>query len=190
MTRRTAPHCIPVARRAGHTSTPRKSPFPSGQAGVALCWATLAPDAAAQAEEKFSSGGAPLFLGVNPGLMGLDGLRDGRDGTHRFSRDGGVGNLNAVAFVQRDDQFEGVHGVQSQTARSEERLVVANFLRSDLQHEVFDQEAFDLGYKLGGCVHGGVAVGVFKKFGLTNRAAMACKLWPVMLTLAATQRDC
>lgn len=123
------------------------------------------------------------------GLMGLDGCRDGRDGMHCFSRDGGIGNLKAVMFVQRDDQLEGVHGVQTETARPEERLVVANFLRSDLQHQVFDQQAFDLGFKIRGSIHGCVRVCVFKKFGLTNRAAIACKLWPVILTLAATQRD-
>jgi len=127
---------------------------------------------------------------VCAGLMGLDGCRDGRDGMQCFARDGGIGNLNAVMFVQRDDQLEGVHGVQTEAAWSEERLVVANFLRSDLQQQVFDQQAFDLGLKIRGGIHFCMRVCVFKEFGLTNRAAIACKLWPVMLTFAATQRDC
>ena len=69
-----------------------------------------------------------------------------------FSRDGRVGNLYAVAFVQRHDQFQGIYRVQSQAARPEERLLVAYFLRCDLQHQVFDQKAFDLVFSFGGGV--------------------------------------
>jgi len=81
--------------------------------------------------------------------MGFNRRRDAGDCVHRFSGDGGVGYLDSIAFVQRDDQLEGVHGVQSETGRPEERLVVADFLRGDLQHKVFDQEIFDLGFEFG-----------------------------------------
>jgi len=87
------------------------------------------------------------------GLMSFDRRRDTGDVAHLFSRHGGVGNLKSVALVQRDDELEGIHRIQSETAGPEEWLVVSNFLRSNLQHEVFYQEIFYLVFKFVCCVH-------------------------------------
>jgi len=61
-----------------------------------------------------------------------------------FLATGGVRDFQAVILVQRDDELQASTESQPQAARPEERLVVANFFRGDLEHEVPDQHGFDL----------------------------------------------
>ena len=54
--------------------------------------------------------------------------------------------LQSTADEIGDDQLQGIHRIQAQALRSKQRLVIANLFRSDLEHEVFHQHAFDLNF--------------------------------------------
>ena len=66
------------------------------------------------------------------------------DVTHDFLRPLGIGNFQAVIFFQGDDQLQRVHRIQPQAARPEQRLVIPDFRRTDLEHQIFNQHLFDL----------------------------------------------
>ena len=79
--------------------------------------------------------------------MVFDGGGDAVDAVNDLPRGLGVGNFQAVIFIERDHDLERVHRIQSQTARTEERLVVSDFICRVLKHEVFHQHAFDLPFE-------------------------------------------
>jgi len=79
--------------------------------------------------------------------MVFDGSGDGVDAVNDLPRRLRVGDLQAVVFIERDHNLERVHRIQPQTAWPEERLVVSDFLRRVLKHEVFHQHAFDLPFE-------------------------------------------
>jgi len=56
----------------------------------------------------------------------------------------GIGKFKAVIFFQGDDQLQGIHRIQSQAARPEQRLVIPDFRRADFEHQVIHQHLFDL----------------------------------------------
>ena len=61
----------------------------------------------------------------------------------------GNGHVSNVAYVQwmQDiavEHYASIHGVEAQAARAEERLLIADFIGSDLQHEVLDHHLLDL----------------------------------------------
>jgi hypothetical protein len=85
--------------------------------------------------------------------MFLDCRSDGVDGLHRLSRRFRVGEFQAVVFFQGDDQLQRVHRIQSQAARPEQRLVIADLRRADLEHQIFNQHLFDLGFEFNRIVH-------------------------------------
>jgi len=78
---------------------------------------------------------------------------DGVDGLQDFPRDFHVGKFQAEINFQRDDELQRVHRVQSQAVRSKQRLVIADFLRADLEHEIFHQHPFDLALEFRWIVH-------------------------------------
>ncbi len=45
-------------------------------------------------------------------------------------------------LFQGDDQLQGVHGIQPESFRTEERSVIANFLRGHLEHQFVHQDGF------------------------------------------------
>lgn len=70
--------------------------------------------------------------------------RDGGDALKNLPRGFGIGNLEAVGFVQGDNQLEGVHRIQTNAAGAEQRLIIANLFGADLEHEVFDHQPPDV----------------------------------------------
>ncbi len=80
-------------------------------------------------------GGGFLMRG-NGGGHGINALQDAPG-------DVGIGNFEAVGFVQGHDELKGVHGIKADAAGAEEWLVVGNFLGPDLKHEVLDHEPLD-----------------------------------------------
>jgi len=56
----------------------------------------------------------------------------------------GIADLKLVLLVKSHDQLEGVHRIQTKAVRSEQRLLVADLFRGDLQHEVFDHQSLNL----------------------------------------------
>ena len=79
--------------------------------------------------------------------MMFNGGDDGIDAVNDLSRGFRVGNFQAVIFIERNHHLERVHRIQSQAAGAEERLVVFDFIRRVLKHEIFHQHAFDLPFE-------------------------------------------
>lgn len=77
-------------------------------------------------------------------MVMFNGGDDGIDAVNDLSRGFRVGNFQAVVFIERHHHLERIHGIQPQAAGTKERLVVFDFIRRILQHEVFHQHAFDL----------------------------------------------
>jgi len=65
----------------------------------------------------------------------------------------GIGDLETVLLVERHDQLEGVHRIQSETAGAKECLVVANFFRGDLEHEVRNHKLLDVLFQCRRIIH-------------------------------------
>ncbi len=73
-------------------------------------------------------------------------LERGSDSIHAlqdFLGSGRVGYLEAEILIERDDQLQGVHGIQPQAIRPEQGLVITNLLSGHLEHEVFHHQRFD-----------------------------------------------
>ena len=79
--------------------------------------------------------------------MGLDSGDDGVDAAEHGPRFCGIGNLQPIVFIQRDDQLQRIHGIQAKAAWTKKRLIITNFFRFDLKHEIVHQHAFDFGLK-------------------------------------------
>ena len=56
----------------------------------------------------------------------------------------GIGDFQPVCFVEGDDELKGIYGVQADASWAEQRLVIRDFLRFKLQHEIFHHEPFDV----------------------------------------------
>ena len=82
-----------------------------------------------------------------------DGGGDGIDALQNLLRGFGVGDLEAVSFVEGDDELQGVHGIQADAAGAEQRLVVADFFRAELEHEILDHQFSDVLLDCGCVVH-------------------------------------
>ena len=74
----------------------------------------------------------------------LDGLGDGVDAAEDFLGSFRVPDFQAEAFIEGHDELQGVDRVEAEAAGAEERQVIGNFTRCDLQHQVFDHEGLDL----------------------------------------------
>ena len=59
----------------------------------------------------------------------------------------GIRDLEPILLVERDDQLESIHGVEAQAAGAEERLLIADFVGGDLQHEVLDHHLLDIPFE-------------------------------------------
>jgi hypothetical protein len=66
-----------------------------------------------------------------------------------FGCDLRIWDTDAEFFFHANDEFKRVDGIESQATRPEERQVVADLIRSGLQHQVLHQHFFDLGAKIG-----------------------------------------
>ena len=105
---------------------------------------------------------AGLWLARRGFLMLDDRRRNGADGLKNLTRGFGIGNLESIRFVQGDHQLQGVHGIQTDTTGAKQRLVVADFVRADLEHEVLDHQLLDVPFdrrcivhhKLSACTRG------------------------------------
>ena len=82
-----------------------------------------------------------------------DGGGDGVDGGENFFGGGGVGNFEAVVFIEHDNELEGVDRIEAEAAGTEEREIISDFFRALLEHEVFDEKFFYLGFELVDVVH-------------------------------------
>ena len=69
----------------------------------------------------------------------------------------GIGDLEPVCFVERYDQLEGVHRIQTEAAGAEQHLLVANLFRRDLQHEVFDHQPLNFLFQCRRIIHHKIA---------------------------------
>ena len=70
-----------------------------------------------------------------------------RHGVHAEKRPFGgirIGDFQAIGFVQGDDKLEGIDRIEANASGPEERLAVDDFLRFELQHEIFHHELFDV----------------------------------------------
>ena len=65
----------------------------------------------------------------------------------------GIGDLEPVVLIERHDQLEGVHCIQSEAPGAEQHLLVANFLRGDLQHQVFNYQPLNVLFQCRRIVH-------------------------------------
>ena len=65
----------------------------------------------------------------------------------------GIGNFQSIGLIEGDDQLEGVHGIQAHAAGAKQGLVVGDFFRSNLKHEVFHHEAFNVLFECGCIIH-------------------------------------
>ena len=76
--------------------------------------------------------------------MFLNKCGNGVDSLHHFPGNFNVGKFQAVILFQGDYQLQRINRIESQTMRAEQRLVIANFRRTDFKHAVFNQRLFDL----------------------------------------------
>lgn len=77
-------------------------------------------------------------------LMFSHGCRHGVHAVQDMARGLGIADFKAVGLIQGHDQLEGIHGIQADAARAEQRLVITDLFRADLKHEVFDHEPLDV----------------------------------------------
>ena len=82
-----------------------------------------------------------------------DGVRYGVDALENFPGNFRIGNLESIRLVERDHQLQGIHRIQTHAARTKQRLVVADFLRADLEHEVLDHQPADVLFDCGCIIH-------------------------------------
>jgi hypothetical protein len=82
-----------------------------------------------------------------------DGGDDGVDVGEGFFGGGGVGDFEAVVFFEGDDELKGVHGVEAKSAGAEEGEVVRDFFGLLLQHQIFNEQFFYVGFELVNVVH-------------------------------------
>jgi hypothetical protein len=87
------------------------------------------------------------------GGAGLDCGGDGVDALQDLPCAFGVGHLQSVVFIERDDELEGVDGIQAEAIGAEERLIIADGGGFDLEQEVIDQQLPDTGLEFGSGVH-------------------------------------
>ena len=83
-----------------------------------------------------------------------DGLGNGVDTLQNLLRGFRVLDFQAECFVERHDDLQGVHRIQPDAAGAEQRLLVANLLRRELQHEVFNEQFFDFEFECRRDFHG------------------------------------
>ena len=57
---------------------------------------------------------------------------------------GRVGNFQAKVFVQADHELESIHRIEAHAAGTEKRLIVCDFIGSNLQHQALDHQSFYL----------------------------------------------
>ena len=67
------------------------------------------------------------------------------DSSKRFTSYLGAGHADSECFFHAYHQFERVNGIQAESIWSEKWQIIADLLRSNLQHQIFDQHFFDLG---------------------------------------------
>ena len=79
---------------------------------------------------------------------------DGVDALENLLRGGRVRDLESEILVERDDQLKGVNGVETEAARSEQRLIVTDFRDGDLQHQVLDHQLLDCLFQFVHVLHG------------------------------------
>ena len=86
-------------------------------------------------------------------LMLDKGGRHGADALENLTRGLGIGNLESIRLVNGHNQLQGVHRIQAQAAGAKQRLVVADFFRTDLEHEVLHHQSFDVLLERGCSIH-------------------------------------
>src|ERR1017187_1579342 len=83
----------------------------------------------------------------------LNGLGNRIDVLQNQFGGGGVRNLQLESFVEGDNELQRVHGIETEAAGTEQRLVIADFSRRDLKHEVFDHQCFDFFFQCARVFH-------------------------------------
>jgi len=70
--------------------------------------------------------------------------RHGGDTLKNLARGFGIGNLESIRLVEGHNQLQGVHRIQTNAAGAKQRLVVVDFFRADLEHEILDHQPLDV----------------------------------------------
>ena len=66
----------------------------------------------------------------------------------RFPSYIGAGHADAESFFHAYGELEGIDGIQAESIWTEKWQVIADLLRSDLQHQVLDKHLLDLGAQI------------------------------------------
>ena len=82
-----------------------------------------------------------------------DGRHDGVDVRERLFGCGRVGDFKAVIFFERDDELKRVHRIEAEPPGAEKREVIRDFFGLLLQHQIFDEKFFYVGFELVDIVH-------------------------------------
>jgi hypothetical protein len=73
----------------------------------------------------------------------LDGFGDRIDVPQYFLGRLRVADFQAEVLVEGEDELEGINGIETQAPRTEERQVIGDFRRTDLEHEILDYQTLD-----------------------------------------------
>ena len=66
----------------------------------------------------------------------------------RFPGYVGIWDAYAERLFHTHNQLQRVDGIEAESIRTKKRQLIADLLRSNLQHQVFDQHLFDLGTQI------------------------------------------
>ena len=73
-----------------------------------------------------------------------DAFSDSLDALEDLAGALGIRDFESILFIECHHQLQGIHRVQTEAARAEKRLLVPNFVRGDLQHQVSDHQLLDV----------------------------------------------
>jgi hypothetical protein len=65
----------------------------------------------------------------------------------------GIGHFQPVILVQRDDELQGIDGIEAEAAGPEKGLVIPNFFNRNLQHAILDDHLLNFASESGGIMH-------------------------------------
>ena len=89
-----------------------------------------------------------MVLGSRPAFF-ENVIVNGIDGSKRFTRYLRTGHADPKCFFHAYNQLERVDGIQAEAIWTEERQIITDLLRSNLQHQIFHKHLLDLDAQIG-----------------------------------------